>query len=242
MNETIFKDFPELRVVDTREIGSDRKIKSYVLRTAGLKKREARAIETYWPRYGLSFKEEMLDYSVLFGNDNPVVIEIGFGNGAATAHIAKIRSEYNYIGLEVFLTGIAKLLNAVGKEGLDNIKMMRFDAVEVLKHMVADASIAGFHIFFPDPWPKKRHVKRRLIQKPFAELLARKLIKGGYIYCVTDWQEYADQMLEVFDSIPGLTNPHGGFAPPIPWRLKTSFEKKGIEKEHPINEVWVEKV
>jgi tRNA (guanine-N7-)-methyltransferase len=242
MNETVFRDFPELRVVDTREIGSDRTIKSYVLRTASLKEREARAIETYWPRYGLSFKDEILDCSALFGNDKPVVIEIGFGMGAATAHIAKTRNEYNYIGLEVFLTGIAKLLNAVGKEGLDNIRMMRFDAVEVLNHMIADSSIAGFHIFFPDPWPKKRHFKRRLIQKPFAELLTRKLVKGGYIYCVTDWREYADQMLEVFGSIPGLKNPYGGFADPIPWRPETSFEKKGIRKEHPINEVWVEKV
>ncbi|NLZ77018.1 MAG: tRNA (guanosine(46)-N7)-methyltransferase TrmB [Spirochaetales bacterium] len=242
MNERIFRDFPELKTVDTREIGSDRTIKSYVLRTAGLKEREARAIERYWPRYGLSFKDEPLDLPALFGNDKPVVVEIGFGMGAATAHIARTRGGYNYLGLEVFLTGIAKLLNIVGKEDLDNIRIMRFDAVEVLKHMIVDGSIAGFHIFFPDPWPKKRHVKRRLIQKPFAELLARKLVKGGYIYCVTDWQEYAEQMLDVFDSIPGLKNPHRGFAPPIPWRLETSFERKGVAKEHPINEVWVEKL
>ncbi len=240
MNETIFKDFPELRVVDTREIGSDRKIKSYVLRTAGLKKREAKAIETYWPRYGLSFKEEMLDYSVLFGNDNPVVIEIGFGNGAATAHIAKLRSEYNYIGLEVFLTGIAKLLNAIGKEGLDNIRMMRFDAVEVLKHMIADASIAGFHIFFPDPWPKSATSSGGSSNSRSQSCWPGSSSKAGISIALPIGRSTPIRC-EVFDSIPGLTNPHGGFAPPIPWRLKTSFEKKGIEKEHPINEVWVEK-
>lgn len=241
MNESVFKDFPELRSVDTREVGTSRTIKSYVLRTASLREREVRAIETYWPTYGLSFEENLIDFSNLFGNDKPVIIEIGFGMGAAIAHIAKERNEYNYLGLEVFLTGIAKLLNVVGKDELDNIKIMRFDAVEVLKHMIGDNSIAGFHIFFPDPWPKKKHFKRRLIQEPFAQLLTQKLKSGGYIYCVTDWQEYAAQMLEVFDSIDDLSNPHGGFAPPLPWRLETSFEKKGIEKDHPINEVWVEK-
>lgn len=241
MNEEIFADFPELRSVEPREPGSRRSVKSYVLRTASLVERDGRAIERYWPTYGLSFRDELLDFPTLFGNDKPVIIEIGFGMGAATAHIAQERSEYNYLALDVFLTGIAKLLNVVGKAELDNIKIMRFDAVEVLKRMIGDATVAGFHIFFPDPWPKKRHFKRRLIQAEFATLLTEKLTKGGYIYCVTDWQEYADQMLEVFDSIETLNNPYSGFAPPRPWRLETSFEKKGVAKEHVINEVWVEK-
>jgi tRNA (guanine-N7-)-methyltransferase len=118
---------------------------------------------------------------------------------------------------------------------------MRFDAVEVLTNMVEDASVAGFHIFFPDPWPKKRQQKRRLIQAPFARLLASKLKAGGYIYCVTDWEEYAQQMLDVLSHTEGLSNPYSGFCPPVGWRDTTKFEQKGLAKQHPINEVWFEK-
>ncbi|MBG0767098.1 MAG: tRNA (guanosine(46)-N7)-methyltransferase TrmB, partial [Spirochaetaceae bacterium] len=163
------------------------------------------------------------------------------GMGTATSRIAKERSQFNYLGLDVFLSGFTKLLDVVGREQLDNVRLMRFDAVEVLRSMIPDNSVAGFHIFFPDPWPKKRQQKRRLIQEPFASLLASKLVKGGYIYCVTDWEEYAYQMLEVFKKTETLVNPHDGFAPPVPWRDTTRFEEKGLAKAHPINEVWVEK-
>ncbi len=238
---TIFQDIPELEWVETKEEGKERPIKSYVLRGSYLRTYQLQAIRRYYTAYGIPFKPGLLDWKQVFGNDKPVVIEIGFGMGTATARIAKERSQYNYLGLEVFLSGFAKLLHAVGEGNLDNVRLMRFDAVEVLTNMVEDASIAGFHIFFPDPWPKKRQQKRRLIQEPFARLLACKLRQGGYIYCVTDWEEYALQMLDVLSHTEGLSNPYSGFCPPVGWRDTTKFEQKGLAKQHPINEVWFEK-
>ncbi|HAF85347.1 MAG TPA: tRNA (guanosine(46)-N7)-methyltransferase TrmB [Sphaerochaeta sp.] len=240
--DTIFDEIPSLSKVEDREFGTPRTIKSFVLRSAGLKPFQVEALRQYYPTHALEFQREILDPKEVFGNDKPVIIEIGFGMGTTSHRIAKERSEYNYLGLEVFLSGFAKLLNLIGKDDLPNIRIMRFDAVEVLTHMIADGSVAGFHIFFPDPWPKKKQQKRRLIQVPLAMLLASKLQKGGYIYCVTDWEEYAHQMLEVFAQVPSLTNPYGGFAPPREWRPTTSFEQKGLSQEFPINEVWVEKL
>ena len=239
--DTIFQDIPELQWVESRREGARRPVKSYVLRGCYLKTFQVEAVKRYYATYGIPFRQELMDYSQVYGNENPLVIEIGFGMGSATSRIAKERNQFNYLGLEVFLSGFTKLLDVVGREGLDNVRLMRFDAVEVLRSMIPDNSVAGFHIFFPDPWPKKRQQKRRLIQQPFASLLASKLVQGGYIYCVTDWEEYAHQMLEVFDNTPSLVNPHGGFAPPVPWRDTTRFEQKGLAKSHPINEVWVEK-
>ncbi|MGH0053019.1 MAG: tRNA (guanosine(46)-N7)-methyltransferase TrmB [Sphaerochaetaceae bacterium] len=239
--DTIFRDIPELQWVESRQDETKRSIKSYVLRGSYLKKFQMEAVRQYYTTYGVPFERKMLDYSQVYGNDNPVIIEIGFGMGSATARIAKERNQFNYLGLEVFLSGFTKLLDSVGREQLDNVRLMRFDAVEVLRTMIPDDSVAGFHIFFPDPWPKKRQQKRRLIQQPFAALLASKLVKDGYIYCVTDWEEYAYQMVDVFHKTKGLTNPYGGFSPPISWRDTTRFEQKGLAKNHPINEVWVEK-
>jgi tRNA (guanine-N7-)-methyltransferase len=185
--------------------------------------------------------ERVRDFGEVFGNDHPVIIEVGFGMGHTTERIATQMPFSNFLGIEVFLNGFTKLLSRAGKNDITNLRLMRFDAVEVLEHMIADRSVSGFHIFFPDPWPKKKHHKRRLIQLPFARLLARKLAPGGYIYCVTDWEEYALQMLEVFEAVEELDNPHGGFAPPRSWRPTTGFEEKGLRKRHVINEIWVEK-
>ncbi len=239
--ESIFKDIPELRWVETKSEDSKRSIKSYVLRTSYLKSFQLEAVKKYYATYGIPFERKTLDYKEVYGNDNPLIIEIGFGMGTATERIAKERNQFNYLGLEVFLSGFTKLLDRVGTEQLDNVRLMRFDAVEVLNAMIPDNSVAGFHIFFPDPWPKKRQQKRRLIQVPFATLLASKLVKGGYIYCATDWEEYAYQMIEVFDQVPSLENKFKGFCPPVTWRDTTKFEQKGLDKSHPINEVWVEK-
>ncbi|MGE4584094.1 MAG: tRNA (guanosine(46)-N7)-methyltransferase TrmB [Sphaerochaeta sp.] len=239
--DSIFQDIPELQRVESRKEGTRREIKSYVLRTSYIRTFQVEAVKRYYPLYGIPFESRPLDFSKVFGNDNPVIIEIGFGMGTATERIARERSQYNYLCLEVFLSGFAKLLDAVGRNALANVRLMRFDAVEVLRNMILDGSVAGFHIFFPDPWPKKRQQKRRLIQPDFARLLAQKLAEGGYIYCVTDWEEYAYQMLDVFADTPGLVNPFGGFCPPVTWRDTTKFEQKGLAKAHPINEVWVEK-
>ncbi|WP_320130370.1 tRNA (guanosine(46)-N7)-methyltransferase TrmB [uncultured Sphaerochaeta sp.] len=239
--DTIFADIPELKWVESREEGSPRGIKSYVLRTSYLRTFQLEAIKKYYPIYGLTFQEEKISFKDIFGNDKPVIIEIGFGMGTSTERIAKERSEYNYLGIEVFLSGFSKLMDQVGKQGLANVRLMRFDAVQVLDSMIVDGSVAGFHVFFPDPWPKKKQQKRRLIQAPLARLLMEKLKEGGYIYCVTDWEEYASQMLSVFSETEGLENPYGGFCPPLSWRPTTKFEQKGLAQNNPINEVWVEK-
>lgn len=236
--DTIYADVPELGVVERDD---RRSIKSFVLRGTRLKRFQVEAVRAYYADYAIPYEPKTLDFAQVFGNDRPVIIEIGFGMGVATHLIAKERSRYNYLGIEVFLSGFTKLLDKVGKEELDNVRLMRFDAVAVLEQMVADSSVSGFHIFFPDPWPKKRQHKRRLIQKEFAALLAKKLIPGGYIYAVTDWVPYAEQMLEVFSGIEELINPYDGFCPPVSWRPETRFEEKGRAQEHRINEVWIEK-
>ncbi len=227
--------------VDLLAENGKRNVKSFVLRTGKLRPFQEEAIQLYSDEYVLPFAPEKLQFSQVFGNDHPTIIEIGFGMGTSTKRIVSEHPETNYIGIEVFLSGFTKLLSAAGREHLSNLRLIRFDAVEVLTHMIEDASLDGFHIFFPDPWPKKRHHKRRLIQNEFAELLTRKLKAGGYIYCVTDWEEYAEQMIEVFDSVSGLVNPSGGFCDPVAWRPGTGFERKGMEKNHIIREVWVEK-
>lgn len=240
--QELFEKIPELQQVEKRQDPRLRGVKSYVLRGQRLKENQLNVLEKHFYDYALTYKDEKLDFREIFGNDNPVVIEIGFGMGTSTARIAASNPDINYIGIEVFIYGFSKLMLEIENKNLKNLKVMRFDAVQVLEDMISDGSIAGFHIFFPDPWPKKRHFKRRLIQVPFAELLAKKLKKGGYIYCVTDWQEYADQMLDVFSQVPSLVNPYNGFSPAVPWRPETSFERKGLEKNYAINEVWVEKL
>ena len=238
----IFDLFPELARVERRQENGHREIKSFVLRGQKLKAFQIKALKEHFYDYAIVYNQnEPMDFEAIFGNRNPVIIEIGFGMGESTLKIAKANPDKNYIGIEVFLYGFSKLLANASKENVTNLKLMRFDAVQVLQDMVPDSSVDGFHVFFPDPWPKKRHHKKCLIQVPFATLLASKPKKGGYIYCVTDWEEYAEQMLKVFDSVEGLTNPHGGFAPALEWRPETGFERKGLDKDYKINEVWVEK-
>lgn len=224
-----------------QEVSTKRDVKSFVLRQGRLKKSQEEALTLYSEAYVLTFREAKIDFEELFGNSNPVVVEIGFGMGSATYQIAQEKRDVNFLAIEVFLTGFAKLLNWVGQSELKNIKLIRFDAVEVLTTMLEDNSVAGFHIFFPDPWPKKRHHKRRLIQAPFVELLTQKLKNGGYIYAVTDWQEYGEQILEVLGERSQLVNPSKGFAIRKNWRPVTSFERKGVAQGHQICEVWVEK-
>lgn len=227
--------------VDKKESDGKRGIKSFVLRTNALSLYQKEALELYSETYALAYKEEVIETQKLFKKNQPLIIEIGFGMGDATKRIALEQHDKNFLGIEVFLNGYSKLLSFIGENKIDNLKVIRFDAVSVLSDMILDESVSGFHIFFPDPWPKKRQQKRRLIQPEFASLLARKLKVGGYIYCVTDWVEYAHQMVDVFATIPTLTNPFKGFCEPRSWRPTTSFEKKGIEKEHQIKEIWVEK-
>ncbi len=240
--EEIYQIIPSLRSIETRDEKGWREIKSYQVRGQKLKDFQVNALRDHFYEYALEYKGQKLNFKEIFRNDNPVVIEIGFGMGDSTARIAAKNPNINYLGIEVFLYGFSKLLSNIVNMGLKNVRIMRFDAVEVLTDLIEDNSIWGFHVFFPDPWPKKRHHKKRLIQLPFASLMAQKLKQGGYIYCVTDWQEYADQMLEVFNEVKGLKNPYDGFAPSRDWRPETNFERKGLDKDYKINEVWFEKI
>lgn len=241
-SKSIFSVFPELEFVSP-DMGNatERSIHSYVIRTNKLHTFQLDAVKNYYPHYGLSYQKGPIDFQEIFHNDHPVVMEIGFGMGTSTSRIAKERPEFNYIGVEVFLNGFTKLLDTVGKEALENVRLMRFDAVRVLSDMIADNSLAGFHIFFPDPWPKKRQQKRRLIQKDFANLLCKKLCSHGYIYCATDWEEYAEQMVDVFAQTKGLHNPYEKFAPSRQWRPTTKYEQRGMNLSYKIKEVWFEK-
>lgn len=239
--EDLFEKIPELTYIEKRDEDNRRGIKSFVLRGQKLKDNQIEVLKNHFYDHAVIFKEEKIDFHTLFGNDNPVVIEIGFGMGDSTARIAAANPDINYLGIEVFLYGFSKLMLSIENKGLKNVKIMRFDAVQVLEYMIENDSVSGFHIFFPDPWPKKRHHKKRLIQSAFTSLLTSKLKKGGYIYCVTDWEDYAQQMLEVLTSTEGLHNVYKDFAEPVEWRPETNFERKGIEQEHIIRELWFEK-
>ncbi len=199
-----------------------------------------RAFDTMGKDYCIPYSEKMVDLKRIFPRGD-VILEIGFGMGLATALIAEKIREQNYLGLEVHKPGVGKLLSEMEIRKLTNIRIINFDAVRVVEHMIPDKSLSGIHIFFPDPWPKKRHHKRRLVQVPFISQLLPKLKEEGYLYCVTDWEEYGEQMLEVLTSIPGLENQYSEWAEKPVWRPETRFERKGLDKSHLIREVFFRK-
>lgn len=213
-----------------------RVVKSYVLRAGRTTVAQARAYELYSARFLLSYAPQPLDAVAAFGRHAPLVMEIGFGMGGATAHIARVRPEDNFLCCEVHEPGVGALLKLAGDEGLENIRIVRHDAVEVLDHMLGENSLDGVHIFFPDPWHKSRHHKRRLIQTPFVNRLARHLKPGGYIHLATDWQPYAEQMLSVLGAEPLLANtaPPGsdGYVTKPDYRPLTKFENRGLKLGH----------
>ena len=212
-------------------------IRSYVLRQGRVSQAQARFHEELMPSLGIAYRQEVLDPAVAFGRPAPTVLEIGFGMGETTAAIAAARPECNFIGIEVHTPGVGSLLKQIAERGLTNVRVIQHDAVEVVRDMIAADSLAGIHVFFPDPWPKKRHHKRRLIQAPFVALLASRLAAGGYLHCATDWQEYAEQMLAVLADEPLLENAHGGFAPRPDYRPLTKFEQRGLRLGHGVWDV-----
>lgn len=223
--------------------GNDSKtIRSFVLRGGRLTNLQERALQNYYNDYVIEFSRNNLNFEKLFGSKNPVIIEIGFGMGESTAEIAERFPENNYLGIEVFLAGVGRLLHDIHERGLNNLRIIRFNAVDVLQEMISDQSAAGFHIFFPDPWPKKKHHKRRLLQEEFFKILSRKLKPGGYIYCVTDWTPYAEWIIGEARKVTELVNnSENGYCEPVSWRPETKFESKGITKKHTIHEIWLEK-
>ncbi|MDR0557216.1 MAG: tRNA (guanosine(46)-N7)-methyltransferase TrmB [Treponema sp.] len=216
--------------------------KTYVLRSGRMTEAQRRSYELFFSRHSIPFEEKKLDFSLVFDNNNRTVVEIGFGMGIATAQIAEADRNINCLGIEVHKPGIGKLLWEIERRNIGNIRIIEHDAVEVIEKMLDDSSTDGFHIFFPDPWRKKRHHKRRLIQKPFTSTLAAKLKQGGYVYMVTDWAEYGEWALAELSSTPGLTNAYpSGFAEPQTWRPKTKFEEKGLLKNREIWELFFRK-
>ncbi len=214
----------------------DRKIRSYVLREGRLTAGQERAFATLWPVFGIEYTaEQRLDLPTIFGNNNPVILEIGFGNGASLAQMAADNPEQNYLGIEVHSPGVGRLLLDLEERDLKNLRVMRHDAVEVLKNSIAPNSLDAVYLFFPDPWHKKKHHKRRILQPSFIQLLARSIKPGGVFHAATDWEHYAEQMMEVLSAEDGLFTNRAGtgnFMPRPDYRPVTKFEKRGERLGH----------
>ena len=212
-------------------------IKSFVRRAGRTTTGQAKAFEDLGPRFVLPYTPIPIDANAVFGRNAPLVLEIGFGMGEATAHIASVRPGDNFLCCEVHEPGVGALLKRIGEQGLANIRILQHDAVEVIDHMLPPGSLDGIHIFFPDPWHKKKHNKRRLIQTPLVAKLAARLKPGGYLHCATDWQPYAEQMLAVLSAEPLLANTAEGFAPQPAYRPLTKFENRGLRLGHGVWDV-----
>ena len=209
-------------------------IRSFVLRQGRVSNAQRHAVDTLLSVYGIAYSPGALDFERVFGRRAPTMLEIGFGMGETTAAIARAHPENNYLGIEVHTPGVGGLLKLIREGGLANLRIIQHDAVEVLAHMIAPASLTGAIIFFPDPWPKKRHHKRRLIQPGFVALLASRLAPGAYLHAATDWEEYAAQILAVFAAEPNLANTVPGFAPRPDYRPQTKFESRGLKLGHSV--------
>jgi len=214
------------------------RIRSFVVRAGRIGPGQARALATLAPRFVVPFVAAPIDFAAVFGRVAPLVVEVGFGMGSATAAIAASARDVDFLGIEVHPPGVGALLQRIDEAGLDNVRIVQHDAVEVLESMIAPASLAGVHLFFPDPWHKKRHHKRRLIQAPFVRLLASRLAAGATLHCATDWLPYAEQMLAVLSAEPMLVNDAGeGFAPRPPARPLTKFEQRGLDRGHGVRDL-----
>jgi tRNA (guanine-N7-)-methyltransferase len=215
-----------------------RKVRSFALRRGHVTKAQRRGYEEVFPRFAVAYAPSVLDLDARFGRHCPTVLEIGFGMGETTAAIASARPDVNFLAIEVFVAGIGALARRIDEQSLQNVRIIEHDATEVVRDMLEPGSLAGVHAFFPDPWPKARHHKRRLIAQPFVGVLAERLCAGGYLHCATDWQHYAEQMLEVLSEEPRLANLHAGFAPgpinPIVERPTTRFHARGEDLGHTV--------
>ena len=222
----------------TEDALRQRRIRSFVTRAGRVSVAQQRALDTLMPRFGIGFQAEPLDFDAAFGRpaaSHPTVLEIGFGMGETTAVLAAARPDVNFIGVEVHTPGVGALLKTIGEMGLTNLRIIQHDAVEVLERMIPSGSLAGVHVYFPDPWHKARHHKRRLIQPPLVALLAARLAPGGYLHTATDWENYAEQMLAVLAAEPTLVNTaadYAGRVNPLVERPATKFEQRGLRLGH----------
>jgi tRNA (guanine-N7-)-methyltransferase len=220
-------------------IAHRRTIRSYVLRAGRMTDAQTRALAELWPRFGVAPPTAPLDLAALFGRRAPVTLEIGFGNGANLAAMAAAQPEQDFLGIEVHAPGVGNLLRATANAGLTNLRVLQHDAVEVLRAGIAPASLAAILVLFPDPWPKKRHHKRRLINAGFVELATSRLVPGGTLQLATDWLPYAEAMLEVLNASPGLRNcaADGRFVARNPGRVRTRFETRGERLGHQVRDL-----
>lgn len=211
-----------------------RPVRSFVLRGGRLTEGQKRALGELWPHFGVDNGDSELDFGGLFGNDHPVILEIGFGNGDATWQMARDHPEQNYLGVEVHKPGVGHLLLKIEEHGLGNVRVACEDAVDLLQKRVPANSLDGVRIYFPDPWHKKRHHKRRIIQSPFIELLAEKMRLGGILHMATDWEPYAEHILEAMRDCPAFENlaKQGETCPRPEWRPETKYERRGERLGH----------
>lgn len=224
-------DTPE-RDAAPEERFSSRSIRSFVLRQGRMTVAQQRALDEQLPKIGMPYRAAPVDLDEVFGRSAPKVVEIGFGMGETTARIAAEHPDTDYLAMEVHGPGVGNLCKLVAEQGLDNLRICQHDAVEVLRDMIQPGALAGVHVYFPDPWHKKRHHKRRIIQPEFVALIASRLRPGGYLHCATDWQEYAEWMLEVLSAEPQLANTADGYAERPDWRPVTKFENRGLKLGH----------
>jgi tRNA (guanine-N7-)-methyltransferase len=218
-----------------------RPIRSYVLRQGRFSAAQQRAHAELMPRLGVAYAPQPLDFEALFGRNAPVTLEVGSGMGETTVRIAADHPERDYLAIEVHAPGVGSLLRQVSELGLTNVRVVQHDAVEVLRDMIPESSLAGIHVFFPDPWPKKRHHKRRLIQPPFAQLAASRLAQRGIFHVATDWEEYAYHVLEVLTHTPQLANTAEAFAARPATRPQTKFERRGLGLGHGVWDIVFER-
>ncbi len=212
-------------------------IRSFVLRQGRVSDAQRRFHDQGMPRWGIPYQSVTLDLDTVFGRSANRILEIGCGMGETTAVIAAAHPQNDYLGIEVHTPGVGSLLKEIATRELTNLRLIQHDAVEVLRDMIAPGSLAGIHVFFPDPWPKKRQQKRRLIQPEFVSLLATRLAPGGYLHCATDWHDYADQMLDVLSAEAMLENMARDFTPRPPYRPQTKFESRGLKLGHGVWDV-----
>jgi tRNA (guanine-N7-)-methyltransferase len=229
------------RAPSATEVGpSQRRVRSFALRRGHVTNGQRRAYDELFPRVAVAYAAAPLDLDAAFGRAAPTVLEIGFGMGETTAAIAAARPDVNFLAVEVFVAGIGALARRIDELALGNVRVVHHDAIEVLRDMLLPDSLAGVHVFFPDPWPKARHHKRRLIAQPLVGLLASRMQPGGYLHCATDWQHYAEQMLEVLRAEPSLANLHAEFAPrpenPLVARPTTKFHARGERLGHAVRD------
>lgn len=217
---------------DPEQRFSSRSIRSFVLRQGRMTVAQQRSLDDMMPVIGLPYRIAPLDLDAVFGRPAPKIVEIGFGMGETTARIAAALPDSDFVAIEVHGPGVGNLCKLVAETRLGNVRIMQHDAVEVLRDMIPEGTLAGVHVFFPDPWHKKRHHKRRIIQPDFVALIASRLAPGGYLHCATDWEEYAHWMLEVLSAEPLLENTADGFAPRPDYRPLTKFENRGLRLGH----------